>query len=61
MSACARVCRSPYPTFHLLLEDEISAAVAAYPDTDKVWRRNQDTVRGVGVEGMQALLQRCKE
>ncbi|KAG5180937.1 hypothetical protein JKP88DRAFT_222644 [Tribonema minus] len=53
--------RSPYATFHLLLEDEITQAVAAYPDIDKIWMRNQATVQRVGADAMQSLLHSCRQ
>ncbi len=43
--------RSPYPMLHLLREASIERAVAAYPDTDEIYRRNIDTLQALGVEG----------
>jgi hypothetical protein len=47
--------RAPYPTLHLLREDSVSRAVAAYPDPDAIIDRNIETLRGLGPEGWQTL------
>lgn len=39
---------SPFPTLHLLLEDEVSAAVEAHGDTASIWQQNEDTMRSLG-------------
>ncbi|GAB3629386.1 peptidase [Pandoraea terrae] len=43
--------RSPYPIFHLLREDSIERAVAAFPDASDIYERNQATMRRLGHEG----------
>jgi len=43
--------RSPYPTLHLLRESSVTRAVAAFPDAGKIYERNMETLRRVGVEG----------
>ncbi|TDK23189.1 DUF1415 domain-containing protein [Luteimonas aestuarii] len=48
--------RSPYPTLHLLREDSIDRAVAAYPDPGVIVERNIETLRGLGAEGWMRLL-----
>jgi hypothetical protein len=48
--------RSPYPTLHLLREDSVSRAVAAFPDPEVIVERNVDTLRELGVEGWRKLL-----
>lgn len=48
--------RSPYPTLHLLREDSIDRAVAAYPDPDVIVERNIETLRGLGADGWRELL-----
>lgn len=48
--------RSPYPTLHLLREDSIDRAVAAYPDPDVIVQRNIETLRGLGTDGWTRLL-----
>ena len=47
--------RSPWPTLHLLREDSVSRAVAAYPDADVIVDRNIDTLRTLGRDGWDAL------
>lgn len=48
--------RSPHPMLHLLREDSVERAVAAYPDPDAIVERNQDTLRRLGSDGWKALL-----
>jgi hypothetical protein len=48
--------RSPYPTLHLLREDSIARAVAAFPDAATIYERNIETLRRLGVEGWRALM-----
>jgi uncharacterized protein len=50
--------RAPWPTLHLLREDSVSRAVAAFPDPDVIVERNVATLREVGVEGFMKLLAR---
>jgi len=47
--------RSPYPTLHLLREDSIEKAVAAYPQTDGIFEKNIETLRGLGHDGWARL------
>ena len=47
--------RSPYPTLHLLREESVSRAVAAFPDAPTIYQRNIDTMRRLGVRGWAAL------
>ena len=49
--------RSPWPTLHLLREDSVERAVAAFPDPDVIVERNVETLDKLGVEGWQRLLQ----
>ncbi|CBN74358.1 conserved unknown protein [Ectocarpus siliculosus] len=51
--------RSPYPVLHLLLEDQVSAAVEQISDPAKVWERNVDTTRKLGVEAMRRGVEAC--
>ncbi|CAM9576433.1 unnamed protein product [Ectocarpus sp. 12 AP-2014] len=51
--------RSPYPVLHLLLEDQVSAAVKQISDPAKVWERNVDTTRKLGVEAMRRGVEAC--
>ena len=48
--------RSPWPTLHLLREDSVSRAVAAYPDPDVIVERNVETLQKLGAEGWRKLL-----
>ena len=47
--------RSPYPMLHLLREDSVSRAVAAFPDPDAIVGRNLDTLRRLGHAGWELL------
>jgi len=48
--------RAPYPTLHLLREDSVERAVAAFPDPDVIVERNIATLDKLGVEGWKQLL-----
>ena len=48
--------RAPYPTLHLLREDSLDRAVAAYPDPDVIVQRNLDTMEQLGLDGLRRLL-----
>lgn len=47
--------RSPYPMLHLLREDSIDRAVAAFPDAASIFERNIELMEKLGHEGWQAL------
>jgi len=47
--------RSPYPTLHLLRESSIDRAVDSGIDTDAIYRRNIETLAGLGHDGWAAL------
>jgi uncharacterized protein len=47
--------RAPYPTLHLLREDSIDKAVAAYPEPEAIFERNMQTLQTLGPEGWAAL------
>jgi hypothetical protein len=47
--------RSPYPLLHLLREESVDRAVAAYPDPDAIVARNLATMQRLGPAGWQAL------
>jgi uncharacterized protein len=49
--------RSPWPTLHLLREDSVSRAVAAFPDPDAIVERNIATLEALGREGWQRRLE----
>lgn len=43
--------RSPYPMLHLLREDSVERAVAAFPETAQIYRKNMRTLRELGHDG----------
>ena len=47
--------RSPYPMLHLLREKSVERAVAAYPDTARIFERNKHTLRELGHSGWRRL------
>jgi hypothetical protein len=47
--------RSPYPTLHLLREDSVDRAVAAFPDADRIVDSNIETMEKLGREGWKEL------
>ena len=47
--------RSPYPTLHLLREDSVDKAVAAFPDAESIFERNMATLERLGLEGWAEL------
>ena len=47
--------RSPHPTLHLLREDSIARAVAAFPDPAAIYEANMETLRRLGAAGWHAL------
>lgn len=47
--------RAPWPTLHLLREDSIDRAVAAFPDAAAIYENNMETLRRLGPEGWEAL------
>jgi uncharacterized protein len=47
--------RSPYPTLHLLREESIDRAVAAFPDAATIYEANIEALRRLGPEGWAAL------
>jgi uncharacterized protein len=48
--------RSPYPMLHLLREASIDRAVEAFPDASKVFEKNMETMRQLGLEGWKLLI-----
>ena len=48
--------RAPYPVLHLLREESIDRAVAAYPEPDAIIDRNIETVTTLGTDGWAKLL-----
>lgn len=47
--------RSPYPTLHLLREDSVDRAVEAFPEAERIYEANIETLRRLGPAGWQAL------
>lgn len=47
--------RSPYPTLHLLREESIDRAVAAFPEAEAIFERNIETLQRLGHEGWRRL------
>ena len=48
--------RAPFPILHLLREESVDRAVAAYPQPDSIIERNIATMRALGTEGFRQLL-----
>ena len=53
--------RSPYPTLHLIREDSIDKAVAAFPDAEAIYEVNMATMERLGPDGWAALQQQCRD
>ncbi len=47
--------RSPHPTLHLLREESVERAVAAFPDASRIYEKNIATLRHLGLEGWNRL------
>lgn len=47
--------RAPHPTLHLLREESLDRAVAAFPDPAAIYEANMETLRRLGPEGWKAL------
>jgi hypothetical protein len=47
--------RAPYPTLHLLREDSIDKAVAAFPEAAHIYEKNILTLQAMGHEGWTGL------
>ena len=52
--------RSPYPTLHLLREESVDRAVAAFPDAGTIYEKNIRTLEALGPAGYATLLAQCK-
>lgn len=53
--------RSPHPMLHLLREDSISRALAAFPDAATIYERNVETLRRLGALGWQELMSNAED
>jgi hypothetical protein len=47
--------RAPYPTLHLLREESIDRAVAAFAHAERIFEANMDTMERLGLGGWDAL------
>ena len=47
--------RAPHPTLHLLREESVDRAVAAFPDASAIYEANMEALRRLGREGWDAL------
>ena len=50
--------RAPYPTLHLLREDSVDKAVAAFPEADRIFETNIATLEKLGPAGWAALFRK---
>ena len=53
--------RSPYPTLHLLREDSVERALAAFPDAEAIFETNIRTLHALGADGWAALQAQCRQ
>lgn len=51
--------RSPYPMLHLIREESLARAIAAYPDVDRIPLRNTELMNTLGEDKLQKLLRAC--
>jgi hypothetical protein len=47
--------RAPYPTLHLLREESVDRAVAAFPEAEAIFERNMETLERLGSAGWSEL------
>ena len=47
--------RAPYPTLHLLREESVDRAVAAFPNAETIFETNMQTMQDLGWQGWAAL------
>ena len=53
--------RSPYPTLHLLREESVSRAVAAFPNPEAIFETNIRTLESLGTSGWAELQAQCRQ
>ncbi|NEX23275.1 DUF1415 domain-containing protein [Thiorhodococcus mannitoliphagus] len=53
--------RSPWPTLHLIREDSIDRAVAAFPEAEAIYETNIETLQRLGPTGWAELQRQCRE
>lgn len=51
--------RSPYPMLHLIREESLEHALDSYPYPEKIPERNIKLTRQIGLDKLQAILQKC--
>ena len=51
--------RSPYPLFHLLLEDEVERQIEGFTGVDQIGESNRNTLEKLGLPIVQARLKQC--
>ncbi len=47
--------RAPYPILHILREDSVDRAVAAFPEAEQIYEKNMQTMRGLSTAQLRAL------
>ena len=52
--------RSPYPTLHLIREESIDRAVAAFPEAELIYEANIATMERLGATGWAELQRQCR-
>jgi hypothetical protein len=53
--------RSPYPTLHLIREESIERAVAAFPEAEAIYQTNIETMNRIGGDAWLAMRQQCRD
>ena len=53
--------RAPYPILHLLREQSVERAVEAFPDAADIFEKNMETMRQLGKQGWEALMEQQPE
>ena len=53
--------RAPYPTLHLLREDSVDRAVAAFPQAEAIFEKNMRTLETLGPQGWAELQKRWED
>lgn len=53
--------RSPWPTLHLIREESIDRAVAAFPEAESIYETNIATLHALGPAGWAVLQQQCRD
>jgi uncharacterized protein len=52
--------RAPHPCLHLLREDSIDRAVAAFPEPEAIYEANMRTLQALGHIGWEQLMAQCR-